>query len=156
MQLAAANGATGVNNFTTLANTTVCSAIEFNGIFNNAANTLTNFTFNCLSSSVATTWNSTLTSCSGTGVQNCGAGACCATRNGTLFGYPMTSSQVCQPAAANSGSQIMYGYAAPYDVSINYGWGEIDSNCNLPAVKSFGKSLRVAVNLIAFVGVLCL
>ena len=43
-------------NFTMVPNTTVCSAIEFSGIFNNAANILTNYTFLCLNSSVPPLW----------------------------------------------------------------------------------------------------
>ena len=116
------------NNFTLLNNTSVCSAIEFNGLINQADNTLTNYTFLCWNQAAPAKWAASLSGCSGVGQQNCGGG-CCATRNGTLFGSPMTLSSVCQANAANSGPQIMYGYANPLDVAINYGWGQIDSNC---------------------------
>ena len=50
----------------------------------------------------------------------------------------------------------MYGYATPFDMSINYGWGEIDSNCNqAPAKSSFGFALRAGgLILMAVISVL--
>ena len=77
---------------TVVPNLKVCSATEFSGIFNNAANTINNYTFTCINPNATASWAASLTSCTGSGAQNCGAGACCATRNGTLFGYPMTQS----------------------------------------------------------------
>ena len=133
----------------------MCSAIEFNGIFNNAANTISNFTFNCMNTAAPAKWAANLTACLGAGVQGCGPGACCATRNGSLFGWAMISSQVCQPGI--SGPQLMYGYATPFDLEVNYGWGEIDSNCNLAVAQvSLARALRNGMALIAAMGFMAL
>ena len=97
-------------NMSAIAGLTVCSPIEFNGIFVNARNTLNNYTFSCLDQTQPKRWSAGLNNCSGYGQQNCLPGGCCSSRNGTLMGWAMTQSNVCLSSVANSGPQMWYGY----------------------------------------------